>query len=60
MKIELSYINLEDPKVCDYCNEEGLVFTCNENMNIECEREDFIKLRDKFPYLDWAEVTEEL
>ena len=49
-------ICIDIPEVEEYISKEGLSFVCNENMQVEASEEDFNKLIEKFPEIEYVEV----
>ena len=55
MKKVLISIDLDIEEVTEFVEINGLSFMCNEEMNIESSEEDFNKLIERFPELDFVE-----
>lgn len=55
MKKVFKSISLDIEEVAEFIEKEGLSFTCNENMDVEATEEDFNKLIEKFPEIDFVE-----
>ena len=53
MKMIFETINLDIPEVTDFIETNGLSFVCNEKMHVEASANDFKKLIEKFPELDY-------
>lgn len=49
-------INLDIEEVAEFIENNGLSFMCNEEMNVEASEEDFNKLIEQFPELDYVEL----
>ena len=49
-------INLDIEEVSEFIENNGLSFTCNEEMNVEASEGDFNKLIEQFPELDYVEL----
>ena len=49
-------INLDIEAVAEFIENNGLSFMCNEEMNVEATEEDFNKLIEQFPEIDYAEL----
>ena len=56
MKKVFEQINLDIPEVSEFIEKNGLSFICNEDMNVEASEEDFNKLIEQFPELDYVEL----
>lgn len=56
MKKVFQSINLDIEEVAEFIENNGLSFMCNEDMNIEASEEDFDKLIEQFPELDYVEL----
>ena len=56
MKKVFESINLDIEEVAEFIENNGLSFTCNEEMNVEASEEDFNKLIEQFPELDYVEL----
>ena len=56
MKKVFKSINLDIEEVAEFIENNGLSFTCNEEMNVEASEEDFNKLIEQFPELDYVEL----
>ena len=56
MKKVFKSINLDIEEVAEFIENNGLSFMCNEDMNIEASEEDFDKLIEQFPELDYVEL----
>ena len=56
MKKVFESINLDIPEVSEFIEKNGLSFICNEEMNVEASEEDFNKLIEQFPELDYVEL----
>ena len=56
MKKVFESINLDIPEVSEFIEKNGLSFICNEEMNVEASAEDFNKLIEHFPELDYVEL----
>jgi uncharacterized protein YlxP (DUF503 family) len=52
-------INLNIQEVADFIEQNGLSFVCNDNMQVEAPEEDFQKLIEQFPELDYVEAEKE-
>lgn len=59
MKKVFDAINLDIEEVVDYLEQHNLSFTCNDKMQVEASEEDFHKLIEQFPELDYVEVETE-
>lgn len=49
-------INLDIEEVAEFIENSGLSFMCNEEMNVEATEEDFNKLIDQYPEIDYVEL----
>ena len=49
-------INLDIEEVAEFIENNGLSFMCNEDMNVEASKEDFDKLIEQFPEIDYVEL----
>ena len=56
MKKVFQSINLDIEEVAEFIENNGLSFMCNEDMNVEASEEDFDKLIEQFPELDYVEL----
>ena len=56
MKKVFKSINLDIEEVAEFIENNGLSFMCNEDMNVEASEEDFDKLIEQFPELDYVEL----
>ena len=56
MKKVFKSINLDIEEVAEFIENNGLSFMCNEEMNVEASEEDFDKLIEQFPELDYVEL----
>ena len=56
MKKVFRSINLDIEEVAEFIENNGLSFMCNEDMNVEASEEDFDKLIEQFPELDYVEL----
>lgn len=56
MKKVFKSINLDIEEVAEFIENNGLSFMCNEEMNVEASEEDFNKLIEQFPELDYVEL----
>ena len=56
MKKVFESINLDIKEVAEFIENNGLSFICNEEMNVEASEEDFNKLIEQFPELDYVEL----
>ena len=56
MKKVFKSINLDIEEVAEFIENNGLSFICNEEMNVEASEEDFDKLIEQFPELDYVEL----
>lgn len=56
MKKVFESIDLDIPEVSEFIEKNGLSFICNEEMNIEASEEDFNKLIEQFPELDYVKL----
>ena len=54
MKKVFKSINI-DIEVAEFIENNGLSFTCNEEMNVEASEEDFNKLIEQYPEIDYVE-----
>jgi len=52
-------INLDIQEVADFIEQNGLSFVCNDKMQVEASEEDFQKLIEQFPELDYVEAEKE-
>ena len=55
MKKVFKSLDLDITEVAEFSENNGLSFICNEEMNIESSEEDFNKLIERFPELDFVE-----
>ena len=55
MKKIFKSIDLDIKEVTEFVENNNLSFICNEEMNIESSEEDFYKLIERFPELDYVE-----
>lgn len=58
MKKVFDFINLDIQEVADFIEKQNLSFICNEKMQVEAPEEDFYKLIEQFPELDYAEADD--
>ena len=56
MKKVFESINLDIQEIEEFIEKNGLSFICNEEMNVEASAEDFNKLIEQFPELDYVEL----
>ena len=56
MKKVFKSINLDIEEVAEFIENNGLSFMCNEEMNVEASEEDFNKLIDRYPEIDYVEL----
>ena len=56
MKKVFESISLDIEEVAEFIENNGLSFICNKEMNVEASEEDFNKLIDQFPELDYVEL----
>ena len=56
MKKVFESINPDIEEVAEFIENNGLSFVCNEEMNVEASEEDFNKLIEQFPELDYVEL----
>lgn len=56
MKKVFESINLDLEEVEEFIENNGLSFICNEEMNVEASEDDFNKLIEQFPELDYVEL----
>lgn len=54
MKKVFKSLDLDIKEVAEFIESNGLSFICNEEMNIESSEEDFNKLIERFPELDFV------
>ena len=55
MKKVFKSINLYMEEVVEFIDNNGLSFMCNDEMNVEASGEDFAKLIEQFPEIDYVE-----
>lgn len=56
MKKVFESINLDIKEVAEFIENNGLSFICNDKMQVEASEEDFNKLIEQFPELDYVEL----
>lgn len=56
MKKVFESINLDNQEVAEFVEKNGLSFICNDEMKVEAPAEDFYKLIEQFPELDYVEI----
>lgn len=59
MKKIFESINLDIQEVADFIEENGLSFICNDKMQVEASEEDFARLIERFPEIDYVEAEQE-
>lgn len=59
MKKVFESINIDIQEVADFIDANDLLFVCNDKMQVEASEEDFDKLIDQFPELDYVEAEPE-